>query len=217
MSILKKAVATCSKCGKEHEISVYKSINTEQDPSLKEKVLDGSAFMWECPSCATRNLAKYECLYHDPEKRFMVWLMPIPKDSQAEAEAIARHAKALGDYVLRECVEVGELIEKILILDAGFNDVAVEISKYVLRNELAERANSEQERAEIISSPIHFHRIEEDNTLSFTCVQNGQMGGYKIGRHVYDDALGVVDRNPDLQVAPGFRRVDAIWLSTVLR
>ena len=39
--------ATCSKCGKVHEVEARKRINVADDPSLKDKVRDGSLFVWD--------------------------------------------------------------------------------------------------------------------------------------------------------------------------
>jgi acetolactate synthase-1/3 small subunit len=75
---------------------------------------------------------------------------------------------------------------------------------------------SEEEKAEIISTPIHFYRKEEDK-LVFAIQLNKQMNELAVGNNVYEDALGIIHRNPSLTPAPGFQRVDAIWLSTVLR
>ena len=72
MSITAEAMAPCSKCGKKSEITIYRSINTAENPELKEKIRNGSLFIWECPECHQANLAKYETLYHDPEKKIML-------------------------------------------------------------------------------------------------------------------------------------------------
>ena len=50
MSIIRKADAACSKCGTKNEITIYRSINTAENPELKEKVRDGSLFLWKCSS-----------------------------------------------------------------------------------------------------------------------------------------------------------------------
>ena len=76
MSIISEALAPCSKCGQQHKVTVYRSINISENPELKDKVRDGSLFLWECPHCGQVNLAKYETLYHDPAKKLMVWLIP---------------------------------------------------------------------------------------------------------------------------------------------
>ena len=80
MSIINEALAPCSKCGQQHKVIVYRSINISENPELKDKVKDGSLFLWECPHCGQVNLAKYETLYHDPAAKLMVWLISLLRE-----------------------------------------------------------------------------------------------------------------------------------------
>ncbi len=41
MSIINEALAPCSKCGQQHKVIVYNSINIADNPELKAKVMDG--------------------------------------------------------------------------------------------------------------------------------------------------------------------------------
>ena len=41
MSITKQALVKCSRCGKEHGISIYKSINVAEDAAMKRQVVLG--------------------------------------------------------------------------------------------------------------------------------------------------------------------------------
>ena len=150
MSIIAKAMAPCSKCGEKTEITVYKSINTAENPELREKLRAGSMFIWECPHCRQANLAKYETLYHDPEKKVMIWLMPSGDISETQMQAIANHTRAMGGYILRMVGDVGEEIMS------------------------GHRGVSEQ----IAGTPVHFHRLEEtggEKALVFIYPSSGQM------------------------------------------
>ena len=221
MSLVKKAPARCARCGHEHEITVYKSVNTAEDADMEARVLNGSLFLWTCPDCGCKNLVSYECLYHDPAKKRMLWLLPQNKDNSLEMTSVARHAQLLGGYTLRICPDLGSLIEKILILNAGLNDVAVEICKYVIRGEWAQQAqaagsSATDTRATTPSdTPLHFHHVEDDQ-LVFSYPSEGKMASLSLGKNVYEDALGILSRNPALQLEEGFRRVDADWLATVI-
>ncbi len=218
MSLVKKALARCARCGHEHEITVYKSVNTAEDADMEARVLNGSLFMWTCPDCGCKNLVSYECLYHDPSKKRMLWLLPQNKDNSLEMASVARHAQLLGSYTLRICPDLGSLIEKILILNAGLNDVAVEICKYVIRGEWAQQGRAAGSTAEVIApadTPLHFHHVEDDQ-LVFSYPSAGKMASLSLGKNVYEDALGILSRNPSLQLGEGFQRVDADWLATVI-
>ena len=224
MSIVRQALARCSRCAHEHEITIYKSINTAEDADMEARVLNGSLFMWTCPDCGCKNLVSYECLYHDPARKRMLWLLPRDKADTVEMEAIARHARSLGGYTLRICPDLGSLIEKILILNAGLNDVAIEVCKYVIHGEWAQQSQSDAQAqgadvqapaaAPAADAPLHFHHLEQDQ-LVFSYPANGQIASLTLGKNVYEDALGILSRNPSLQPGEGFQRVDADWLSTV--
>ena len=57
-------------------MTVYRSINVSENPEYKDAVRSGSVFMWRCPECGTPNLVCYEMLYHDPDRKMMLWLLP---------------------------------------------------------------------------------------------------------------------------------------------
>ncbi|MBP5397071.1 MAG: CpXC domain-containing protein [Bacteroidales bacterium] len=217
MSIVKQALVKCSHCGAEHPLQVYKSVNAAQEPALKEKVKDGSLFLWACPKCSKTNLARYECLYHDPDKRLMVWLLPIGSVSEAEMASISLHAKALGGYTLRKVTDVGALMEKVIALDEGLDDVALEICKYVMRQEQGETEGTSGETGRIpAGAPLHFFRREEDK-LIFTYPAEGKMQALSVGMNIYENALGILQRNPALRPEEGFQQIDEVWLATVLQ
>ena len=54
---------TCPACGSKHEFKVWDSINTKQDPELKEAVRTGDAFRYTCPDCGATALLNYNFLY----------------------------------------------------------------------------------------------------------------------------------------------------------
>ena len=117
MSIVKEMMAPCSKCGENQKIQVYRSINVAENPELKEKVKNGELFLWECPHCGQLNLARYDTLYHDPDMKLMIWLIPEGEVSEAQMNSISLHAKAMGGYILRRVNDMGSLMEKVLIRD----------------------------------------------------------------------------------------------------
>lgn len=226
MSLTAKANGVCSKCGRTTEITIYKSINTADDPSLKEKVRNGSLFLWGCPHCGTVNLARYETLYHDPEKKLMLWLVPDGKISETQMQAITNHTKAMGGYTLRLVRDMGELMEKVLIFDAGLDDVVLELCKWVTKREMTSNAGKEtrledkQRNDEIRDAVFHFYRTEGDGdgrAIIFSYASKSQMTGLKIGWNVYEDCEGIIRRNPSVRPGEGFVRVDAAWLDTVVQ
>ncbi len=199
----------CNKCGQKTEIEVRQSINTALDPELKARVRDGSLFVWECPYCGHRNLAKYQTLYHDPDAKLMVWLLP---GTEMPPQKVADAVKDLDGYTLRLVREVGDLIEKVNIHDAGLDDSILEICKWVTRRELAAK------NPEALQAPLKFLRLEgADNDLVLAFPLGGQMQVVNVGFNVYEDARGILSRHPDIKPDAGFAQVDAAWIERFFR
>jgi DNA-directed RNA polymerase subunit RPC12/RpoP len=199
----------CSKCGQGFEAASYQSINTAADPHLKERVRDGSLFVAECPYCGTRNLLKYNTLYHDPSAKLMVWLLPDGYESPAEVEEAV---KELSGYTLRRVREAGDLIEKVCIADAGLEDTVMEVCKWVTRQELAAK------NPEAAQARMRFLRLEgADHDLVMAFPLNGAMNMVNVGFNVYEDAKAILSRNPSIKAADGFAEVDSAWADGMFR
>ena len=201
--------ASCSKCHKQTEIDIRQSINVALDPELKARVKDGSLFLWECPYCGQRNLARYQTLYHDPDSKLMVWLLP---GEEQPPQAVEEAVKELEGYTLRRVKDVGELIEKVNIHDAGLEDTVLEMCKWVTRRELAAKNPASATAA------LKFLRMEgADNELVMAFPLDGQMQVVNVGFNVYEDARGILLRNPAVRPAPGFAEVNAAWIDQFFR
>ncbi len=219
MSIINEALAPCTKCGQQQTVTVYRSINVSENPELKDKVRNGELFLWECPHCGQVNLAKYETLYHDPSAKLMVWLIPSGEISETQMQAITMHTKAMGGYTLRRVNDMGFLMEKVLINDAGLDDIVVEMVKYVTKLEMVQKIVDQDKKDEFLAGKFHFYRAEgegDDRLFTFMYPQDGQMMGVNVGMNVYQDCAGILERNPQIRPEEGFVRIDADWLSSKL-
>ena len=219
MSIINEALAPCTNCGQQQKITVYRSINIADNPELKDKVKDGSLFLWECPHCKQVNLAKYETLYHDPAAKLMVWLIPSGEISETQMQAITMHTKAMGGYTLRRVNDMGSLMEKVLIRDAELDDVVIEMVKYVTKLEMVQKTVDQEKKEEFLSGKFHFYRAQgegDEKLLTFMYPQDGQMLGVNVGMNVYQDCSGILERNPQIRPSNGFSRIDAEWLASKL-
>ncbi|MBR1926675.1 MAG: CpXC domain-containing protein [Bacteroidales bacterium] len=213
-----KALATCSSCGQTSETTLYSGINTSSEPELKSKVKDGSLFLWECPHCGKTNLAASQLVYHDPEERLMIWLLPegsLPENSVRTIERnLESAAESLDGYTFRRVDDAGSLIEKVNIFDSGLEDTVIEMVKYVTKMELAPKS----EGKDVMDAPMKFFRIEgPDHELTFTYPSGGQMRGVQIGFNVYEDCAGILRRNPSIKPSPGFSRIDQGWVARFFR
>ena len=197
---------------------VWNRINVEENPELKDRVKDGSLFVWECPHCGKTNLARYQTVYHDPEGRLMVWLLPpgsLPEESvRAVERGLEEASGTLEGYVFRRVDDVGSLIEKINIFDAGLDDTVIELCKYVTRMELAGKAGGKG----VQDAPFKFFRIDgADNDIELSYPLDGKMHGARIGFNIYEDCAGIIRRNPSMRPSGGFPRIDQEWVAGYFR
>jgi DNA-directed RNA polymerase subunit RPC12/RpoP len=208
---------SCSRCGYRQAITVHDSINVREEPALKAQVLDGSAFVWECPHCGTRNLTHRQTLYHDPDEKLMVWLTFGSGELEERVRAAYGGMEELQGYTARFVDDAGSLIEKVKIFDAGLDDVVMEMTKYVVRMELC---GSMRERAdEIAAAPFKFLRLDgADGELTLAYPLDGRMQMAAVGFNVYEDCRGILKRNPEMAAAAaGFAKVDAAFVSRYFR
>ncbi len=197
--------ARCRHCGTEAEIPAYNIINVRENPGIKEQLLEGKLFIWTCPHCGTDNLVRYPLLYHDPDQKLLIWLSDgIPEVEARMAETVSGEA-GLADYTARMVDTPGDLMEKIKIYDAGLEDVPMEICKFVVRQEMDKDVD------------LKFFRMEgADHRILLTYPENGEMQIVGSGFSVYEDAAGIMRRNPQLKTS-GMVRVDRRWLSRFIR
>ena len=83
---------TCPKCQGAGKFNVYSSINSVQDPELTEKLKNLSLFDYTCPHCNARVTFDYGLLYHDMNKKIMIYY----KRKEAEAKKGTRNLRCCG-------------------------------------------------------------------------------------------------------------------------
>ncbi len=213
-----KVTATCLSCGAKHETEAWSRINVADDPELKARVKDGSLFMWDCPDCGKTNLVRYQTLYHDPENRIMIWMLPAGLIPESQVEALGVQIEQSSDlpegYSLRRVEDIGSLIEKVNIFDSGLDDCVIEMCKYITKMEMVDKGASK----DIIDAHFKFYSIEgADTDIVFTYPQDGQMQGLRVGFNVYEDCAGIIRRNPSVKPDPGFSRIDPDWVMRFFR
>ena len=134
-------------------------------------------------------------------------------------QAIANHTRAMGGYTLRLVDNMGGLMEKVLINDAGLDDVVIEMCKFVTKMEMAGKMEKSA-AATFMGTPFHFYRIRgegDDRLITFMYPSDGTMKGVDIGYNVYEDCTGIVERNPHIKPGSGFERIDASWLNSIMK
>lgn len=128
----------CPACGKSGEFVAWTSLNVTLDPHEKTRLLDRSLTQFTCAACGHTAQLIYPLLYHDMDNAYMIWLLPPGTGGETEPEALSPDVAArLGEkYRYRSVGNLNQLIEKILIFDAGLDDRVVELAKLVAAGKL---------------------------------------------------------------------------------
>ena len=186
----------CSRCGQVHRMEFDGSVDALASPEAKEKVKNGEYFVWRCPDCGCVNLIHRPFLYHDPQERLMILMTDAPVKAEGLPEG----------YTGRIVRSPGELIEKMKIFDAGLDDVAVEMCKFVTLRELGKDVQ------------LKFFKMDgADSEMTFTYPQDGNMEMISVGFNVYEDCAGILQRNPAIkEAARGLVEVGPDWLSNYI-
>jgi predicted RNA-binding Zn-ribbon protein involved in translation (DUF1610 family) len=79
MSVKEPVEAKCPACGDETQVTVWRSINVQQDPEAKELLLAGNVNVFRCPKCGYESLLDIDLLYHDMEEKFCVQYYPYER------------------------------------------------------------------------------------------------------------------------------------------
>ena len=71
----------CPECGNNQDFEIWQSVNVSLDPHLKQKILDRSLVTFRCDRCAQETEFYYPILYHDMNKRIMIYLIPSNEEN----------------------------------------------------------------------------------------------------------------------------------------
>ncbi len=186
----------CPTCGTAFDVQRYDMVNVKENPELKASVINGEIFLQDCPRCGRRHLVGGPLVYLDPDEMVLLMLSDKPL-SMTDT----------GGYTARLVSRAGDLIEKVKIFDAGLDDKAIEMCKYVTKQEAGKPMD------------LKFLRLDgADNELVFTYPAGGQMELLAVGFNVYEDCRGIIARNPRVaKRAQGLAVVDEAWVASLLR
>ncbi len=157
MSIINRNQYDCPNCSNQLTITVYDSINVDENPELKDAVLSGTINSTVCGECGKTIVINQSFMYHDMKKQFIINYVTEHADLE-EVQESSRLFSHLGEYTLRYTNRLPDLVEKIKLFDSGLNDIAVQLLKMNLgQNESLNRSSSIQD--------IVFLLFEEDTIV----------------------------------------------------
>lgn len=175
----------CPQCYTDVQVVHPASINVQNNPEYKYKILSGELFNHTCPECGQPIQVVSRIAYHDMEKRIMLYFRPITSreelktfDYEAIRSAIEDNFKA-PNYGIRVVTTVNEFMEKIKIAEFGLNDGVIEIAKFVYFNIFSKQF------PDLGVVNIYYERRDDKNALIFFC-NDGTTRSIAIDPDVYD-------------------------------
>ena len=197
---------TCPDCQNTFEITERVAINVTLDPGLKNKVLKGKIFRHTCPNCQKEWVILNNCMYHDLEKRFMIYYMV---DTPKREYMIPIGQDGFGDfgedYALRLESDYNRFRERVRILDMGFNDRVFEIMRSLVLKELQKKM-PEAEGLYFLGAP--------EGAIRFQVIVKGKATrSIDIDLEMYEKLMQIFEKFPEAhEKINALRRIDEQWL-----
>jgi len=122
-------------------VELHESVNVQKDPDLKQKLMANQLNSVTCPGCGFSFRVDKNLLYSDPQRRLLIFWIPVPDDRLAEGEArfgeLLREMSAampddMGTPEVHLAFNRTELIERIFLVEAGLNARIIEYIKYTI-------------------------------------------------------------------------------------
>ena len=203
----------CPKCRQPCATDIIISANTIDDRDVRDLVFSERIFRWKCPRCGFSTPYQHPFLYNDIGNRFMVYLIPKVERQRVSDQAIESQYRELASIRKRVVPDINGLKEKILVFEAGLNDMALELTKLAVADVV------EKETAHTAYYGYFTDIDEQRNTISFQFFVGGEKRSYiqSTRLEVYKRSLDIVRKhfqNEDKQ--QGFLNIGRSWASSAL-
>ncbi len=131
MTNIQRSIFTCTTCSNTFEISFSRNYKSTDQPSIKKKIFSDKLFKFPCPHCNDVFDIEYEFTYHNPEKKYILWLQ-LPYEGKTPFPTLPPYKMyeiAPKEYKYRIVNSREELAEKIAIFDSNLDDKVIESIK----------------------------------------------------------------------------------------
>ena len=167
MSLEHNRQIKCEECGKVFDVTIYESINVTLNPELKEKVIHGDIYCFECPYCHHQHYIQYPFLYHDMEHKFMInqgsfGLLMNYYEEMKGSKINIDFPRFMDGYVNIGVTSYRDLCSKIAILEKGLDYRVATLCQIGLQMHISRLAN-EKEQEKVTGS---FFIIDENGKLT---------------------------------------------------
>ncbi|MGI6766792.1 MAG: CpXC domain-containing protein [Lentihominibacter sp.] len=191
MSMAYTEIITCPKCGKESEITLWKSINVSLDREMFDTVRNGEAFMFTCPHCGERTRMDYGFLYHQMEDMIMIYYTHEDEVETAYEIFCGNNStskmmekmfdkKAGEKYLYRIVTSQNRLREKLVIFDEGLDDRIVEMMKLIYLGKIAE------DNPDLKISELLLYKPGDNEMIFEALFESGDIGHIDFDMEMYD-------------------------------
>ena len=204
---------SCPHCGAIVKTQMWPGINAEKSPELKALVLDETLFDWKCPACGYEAQLVYPCLYHDKSKKFMIYVVPNGNDCTLQSVDVSEEFPQFHEITKRVVTSLTGLKEKILIFEAGLDDLAVELVKLALTDVACKKHNRS------VTSGYFCFADEQAGRIGFSFFLEGEKEPVHQDTRmdVYHKSLEIVESVGALAADGEFKAVDSEVAQKVLR
>lgn len=124
---------TCKDCGWQQAFTFWESLNITLDPEKQRDLVTGDLTRFTCEKCGWSTEVVHPLLYHDLEKRLMIWLVPPGGDLNKD---LVPFVKRMAGYRFRRVTTRKQLVDKMLIFDCDLDDRVVECFKLFIQHRL---------------------------------------------------------------------------------
>mgnify|MGYP002706330554 FL=1 len=218
MSMQHQEEITCPACQKAGNFTVWDSVDIAENPEMKDSIASLEAFHYHCPHCGTTVNIDYGFLYHDANRRFMVFYGPTENDEQrADRDMTENHQvfekMSANHYVFRLARTKEDLLEKITIFEAGLDDRLMELTK------AAALAQFKEQDKEFKVTSCHFVS-QDDGSLRLVFFDKASEQGAYID---FQDGLSPLYNQFEQSLSenlpkeePALARIDQAWTQDFL-
>jgi hypothetical protein len=204
---------SCPHCSAVVKTQMWPGINAEENPDLRALVLNETLFDWKCPACGYEAQLVYPCLYHDKSKKFMIYVVPNGNDCALQSVDVSEAFPQFNEMTKRVVTSLTGLKEKILIFEAGLDDLAVELVKLAL-TDVAEKKHGKS-----VASGYFCYADEQAGRISFSFFLKGtkEPVHQDTRMDVYNKSLEIVESVGASAAGGDFKSVDSEVAQNVLR
>jgi hypothetical protein len=131
MSLSHVGAIKCTNCGHKQPFTFWESINVSIDPRLKGQLTRGELTTSVCQKCGLEMHITTDCLYHDMEKQYAIWLRYSNEQLRTKEVKLREVFSTITKCKCRIVRSFPDLVDKIRVFDDDFSDYLVELLKLI--------------------------------------------------------------------------------------